>query len=291
VTVLDDLSTGSVDNLALHMKKRSISFVTGDIRNHSLVADVLEGVDAVVHLAAITDHNSCLQKPQLAHDVNVNGTSLLLEEARKHSVRRFVYASSAAIYGEANKFPISEQAKPAPLAPYGASKLAGERQCLEYQRTFGLSTVCLRYFNIFGPRQFSPQYSAVFTQFIRRIQQNETPVIYGDGLQTRDFVNVRDVTEATLLALDSNDAAGVYNIASGKETTIEALAQTLIKISGKSALRPAHAPARQGEIRRSLADITKARSELQFTPKTDLETDLHELWESTLAKNRNSISG
>ena len=135
----------------------------------------------------------------------------------------------------------------------------------------------MRFFNVFGPRQYARQYSGVITEFMKRLKQNEPPIIFGDGLQTRDFVNIKDIVEATILAIDSEQANGVFNIATGKETTINSLAEILSKISGK-ALTPIHGPPRQGEIRRSVADISKAKTQLHFTPRTDLENDLRELW-------------
>lgn len=285
VWVLDDLSTGLLGNIETHIGKGSLNVVRGDIGDQSLLAELMANVEAVIHLAAITDHEICLHNPRLADEVNSKGTFILLERAREHDLRRFVYASSAAVYGDASRIPISEDCQPAPLTPYGASKLAGEKKCLEYWRSYGLRTVCLRYFNVFGPRQSSRHYSGVITAFMKRLSHGQPPAIYGDGLQTRDFVNVSNVAEVTTLALDSEANGEVYNIASGRETTINTLAQKLIDISGRSSITPVHTSERQGEIRRSVADIQKARTQLQYNPRTDLQRDLIDLWNWYMRKS------
>jgi UDP-glucose 4-epimerase len=234
-------------------------------------------VDAVVHLAAILGHELCLRNPELANQVNANGTLTILEEARKHDIKRFVLASSAAIYGNATKLPITEDSKLEPLTPYGASKLAAERHCLDYARLYGLSAVWLRYFNVFGPRQTARPYYGVVTEFMKNLRHNQPPVVHGDGLQTRDFVSVGDVVGATVLALDSETASGVYNIVTGIETTIQNLATTLISVTRRT-LTPAHAPPRSGHIRRSVGDTHRAKDELGYSPKTNLDEDLRNLW-------------
>jgi UDP-glucose 4-epimerase len=278
VLVLDNLSTGSLENLAPYISDGSVRFVKGDISDRSLLSELMGSVEAVFHLAALLDHEECLRNPQLADQVNHRATIGLLEEARKHAIQRFVYASSAAVYGDASRMPITEDCELAPLNPYGASKLAGERKCIEYWQTCELRTICLRYFNVFGPRQSSRQYSGVTTAFMRKLNQGQAPTIYGDGLQTRDFVHVSDVATANILALDSDRNGEVYNIASGRQTTINALAQNLIDISGQSGVTPVHTSERQGEIRDSVADIRKARTQLRYSPQTDLQIDLADLW-------------
>jgi len=278
VWVLDDLSSGKIDNLRTHMSKTAINFLRGDVRNRQLVDELIPNVEAIIHLAAITDYDACLENPKLANDVNANGTLTLLEVARRHDIKRFIYTSSAAIYGEAARLPISEESEPAPVSPYGVSKLLGERYCLEYDRSYNLKTVCLRYFNIFGLRQSSRQYGGVITEFMKRLRQGKPPIIYGNGLQTRDFVSITDVVEATILALDSDSAHGVYNVATGKETSINTLARELIEISGQASLTPLYASARQADVKRSVADISKAKTQLHYNPKTNLRHDLHDLY-------------
>jgi UDP-glucose 4-epimerase len=279
VTILDNLSSGVLSNLDNCIKTKHVNFIQGDIRDRSMLDQAtMRDIDAVVHLAAIVDHETCLKNPQLAEDVNANGTMNVLESARTHDVACFVYASSAAVYGENSRLPVSEENEPSPLSVYGDTKLNGERQCLQYMREYGLRVVSLRFFNVFGPRQSARQYGGVITEFMKRLSLSQPPIIYGDGTQTRDFVNVKDVAQAIVSALDVNEAKGVFNIGTGKETSITRLADVLIKVSNHTSIHPIHVPERAHEIKRSVADIHRATSELQFKPATNLEHDIGELW-------------
>jgi UDP-glucose 4-epimerase len=274
VTVLDNLSTGSLNNLA---EAKAAEFVKGEITDSSLTGKLMSDVDVVIHLAAIVDHETCLRNPALAQEVNVKGTQVLLEEARRGDVQRFVFASSAAVYGHAVELPIREDSVLAPISPYGVSKAEAEQRCLEYAQTYGMRVICLRFFNVFGPRQTARQYSGVITEFMKNLREGRSPVIYGDGLQTRDFVNVQDVADAVMLATDSETATGVFNVATGIETTIEDLALALISIAGESS-KPTRGPPREGDIRRSVGDISKAKEQLGYLPRTNLVENLHGLW-------------
>jgi UDP-glucose 4-epimerase len=274
VTILDNLSTGSLNNLA---DAKAAQFVKGETTDQSLTGKLMSDVDVVIHLAAIVDHETCLRNPALAQEVNVKGTQVLLEEARRGDVQRFVYASSAAVYGHAVKLPIREDSALAPISPYGVSKAQAEQRCLEYAQTYGMRAICLRFFNVFGPRQTARQYSGVITEFMKSLREGRSPVIYGDGFQTRDFVNVQDVADAVMLATDSETATGVFNVATGIETTIEDLALALISIAGESS-KPTHGPPREGDIRRSVGDISKAKEQLGYLPRTNLVENLHGLW-------------
>lgn len=276
--VLDNMSTGKLQNIQPYLESKAATLIEGDICDPSTSRRAMAQAEAVIHLAALVDHETCLLDPERANQVNGEGTRLMLEAARGNHVKRFVYASSAAIYGATTALPIDENVIPAPLSPYGSSKLTGERHCLNYRDRYGLDVVCLRYFNIFGPRQASRQYSGVITQFIAKLKESESPIVNGDGEQTRDFVSAQDVVKATLLALNSQQASGVYNIATGKETSINQLANLLIEISGQKHIQPTYGPPREGEIRRSVADIRKARTELGFVPETDLPRDFSQLW-------------
>lgn len=277
--ILDNLSSGILSNLDNCMKTKRVSLTQGDIRNRSIVDQTtMRDIDAIVHLAAIVDLETCRQNPQLAEEVNVKGTLNVLESARTHDVKCIVYASSAAVYGDTTKLPVSEEDEPKPLSVYGDTKLKGERHCLQYMREYGLRVVSLRFFNVFGPRQTARQYGGVITEFMKKLSRNQPPIIFGDGSQTRDFVNVKDVAQAIISALDVKEAKGVYNIGTGKETRIDRLAEALIKVTNRTSLHPTHAPERAHEIKRSVADIHKATSELQFKPATNLENDLEDLW-------------
>jgi UDP-glucose 4-epimerase len=274
VTVLDNLSTGSLKNLG---ELTAAEFVKGEITDLTLTSKLMSDIRAVIHLAAIVDHETCLRDPALAREVNVNGTQTLLEGARRSDVRRFVYASSAAVYGHAVRLPIREDSALAPISPYGVSKAEAEQRCLEYAQTYGIRVICLRFFNVFGPRQTARQYSGVITEFMKNLRERKPPVIYGDGLQTRDFVNVQDVVGAIMLATNSESATGVFNVATGVETTIEDLALKLISIANQDS-KPSHAPPREGDIRRSVGDISKAKDQLGYSPRTNLIENLRALW-------------
>jgi UDP-glucose 4-epimerase len=274
VTILDNLSTGSLKNLA---ELNAAKFVKGEITDRSLTGKLMSDIGSVIHLAAIVDHETCLRDPALAREVNVNGTRILLEEARRCDVQRFVHASSAAVYGHAVKLPIREDSALAPISPYGVSKAEAEQRCLEYAQIYGMRVTCLRFFNVFGPRQTAGQYSGVITEFMKNLRQRKPPVIYGDGLQTRDFVNVQDVVGAIMLAADSETATGVFNVATGVETTIEGLALKLISLANQDS-KPSHALGREGDIRRSVGDISKAKDQLGYSPRTNLIENLRGLW-------------
>ena len=216
--------------------------------------------------------------PVLTNDVNVNGTLNLLKACVDFGVKRFVYASSSAVYGNAESLPIKEDWPARPESPYGVSKLVAENYVHPYHEDFGLETVCLRYFNVYGPRQVYSDYSGVMTQFISRLAKGLPLIIFGDGEQTRDFVQVQDVTEANVLALKNGGVAGeTFNIGIGVATTINQLANVLLRVADKTHLKIDHAEARRGDIKHSVADISKARARLGYDPKILLEEGLERL--------------
>jgi nucleoside-diphosphate-sugar epimerase len=230
VRVLDDFSTGRRENLA---GVGDIDLVEGDIRDRSTCRDVCRGASVVLHLAARTSVKGSLEDPFLTNDVNVGGTLNMLDAAREAGVRRFIFASSSAVYGDSPVLPKVESMHETPMSPYGASKLAGEKYCLAWSSSRNLPTVSLRYFNVFGPRQdpHSP-YAAVIPRFIDTLRKGKAPVIHGDGNQTRDFTFVDDVVQATLLAAWSPDAAGDYfNIGGGRRYSVRQVTETLIRLT------------------------------------------------------------
>lgn len=273
VVVLDDLSSGCLDNLKGCAGNPAFRFIRGDIRDEKVVGLALEDVDAVIHEAALISVLLSIENPELVHSVNVGGTARLLEASSAKGVERFVYASSCAVYGEQAKLPISEDAQPNPLSPYAKSKLEAERSCLASE----LETVCLRYFNVYGPRQTLGEYAGVMVRFAEHLRANQPPIIYGDGEQTRDFVHASDVVEATLLALERDVAGEVINVGSGKATSISQLCKIFLKTTGKTDLEPVYGPPRVGDIKRSQADIRKAGGLLGFKPKVSLEQGVREL--------------
>ena len=278
VVVLDSLRSGSLDNVRLHMGDERFKFVCGDVRDVRLVRDLVGGVDFVVHLAALVSVPESMQDPDLTYDINVNGTLNLLRACVDADVKRFVYASSCAVYGNADRLPIKEDCPPKPLSPYAFSKLKAESYVWKYFEDFELETVCLRYFNVYGPRQAYSEYSGVITQFINRIKRGLPLTIFGDGEQTRDFVHVEDVVEANMLALKCRNAIGeVFNIGTGVATSIKQLAQTLLELTNRKDLEILHCEAREGDVRHSVADISKAKEKLGYRPKVALKEGLKKL--------------
>ena len=278
VRVLDNLSTGEKKNLAQHQNNKSFQFIEGDIRNFDLVKNTVKGVDAVFHEAALVSVTRSVENPLLSNEINVTGTVNLLKACVDAHVKRFVYASSCAVYGDTETLPNHENLAPKPLSPYAVEKLAAEKYAKVFHNVYGLETVSLRYFNVYGPRQKYGPYSGVISIVINRLLENKPPIICGDGEQTRDFINVKDVVEANMLALSKRKAVGeVFNISTGEATTINKLTETIQKIMGKTSLKPVHAEPRPGDIKHSYGDITKARRNLEYEPKVQLEKGLSEL--------------
>jgi len=281
VRVLDNLSRGDKKNLVHHKNKKSFQFLEGDIRNFELVKKTVEGVDAVIHEAALVSVTRSVENPLLSNEINVTGTLNLLKACVDAHVKRFVLASSCAVYGDTETLPNQEGVAPKPISPYAVDKLAAENYAKVFYDVYGLETVSLRYFNVYGPRQKYGPYSDVISNIVNRILEDKSIIIYGDGEQTRDFINVKDVVEANMLALTKREAVGeVFNISTGEPITINKLTQTIQKIMDKTALNPVHDEPRSGDIKHSYGDITKARRNLGYEPKVQLENGLTELVKS-----------
>jgi nucleoside-diphosphate-sugar epimerase len=278
VTVLDNLETGQMENIAQHKQNDKFHFIKGDIRNFRLVKNSVKDMDAVFNIAAIVSVTRSIENPLLANDVNLKGTLNLLKASLDSDIKRFIQASSASVYGDTQTLPVCEDFAPKPLSPYAVSKLAADNYVTVFNQIYGLETVCLRYFNVYGPRQTNSPYSGAITIFANDLFGNRPPKIFGDGKQTRDFVFVEDVASANMLALTENNAVGeIFNIASGKATTINQLIQILQKTMDKKNLKPVHEKPRAGDIRYSYASIEKARTRLGYDPKFSLEKGLKEL--------------
>lgn len=275
VTVLDNLSTGYQENLA---GLTDIKLIEGDIRDEKIVETAMRGVDAVFHLAATVGNIRSIEDPFEDSETNVIGTLRLLVAAQKTGVPKFVYSSSGAIFGDLRQLPIREDHPCEPLSPYGVSKLAAEKHCLAYSRLYGFEVVCLRYFNVYGNNQRYDSYGNVIPIFVDRMLRGEPLIVYGDGNQTRDFVNVADVAQANLLAARSVGVSGVFNIGCGEAVTINKLIELLREIIDGE-LMVTHAAARPGEVLHSCADISAARSALGFKPTTDFRQGLREYFE------------
>jgi len=272
--IFDDLSTGKMENIEGLLKNSDALFIEGSVNNLSLLQEVFKDACYVFHHAALPSVPRSIANPIVSHEVNLTGTLNVLIAARDNAVKKVICASSAAVYGDTPALPKKEDMTPYPLSPYAVDKLAAEYYCGVFSEVYHLPTVCLRYFNVFGPRQDSDsRYSAVIPLFIKRVSQREPPIIFGDGEQTRDFIFVKDVVEANIQAAGS-DARGIFNISRGESITINRLAELIVELAGR-AVKPFHLETLTGDIRHSLADISKA-SALGFQPKYDLKAGLTE---------------
>ncbi|MBW2732467.1 MAG: SDR family oxidoreductase [Deltaproteobacteria bacterium] len=279
VRIIDNLSSGHVENLAGF--RDGVTFTQGDIRNRRLLEELCEGCELVYHEAAVVSVPYSVSYPQETHDVNIQGTLNVLEAARAQGVRRVVFAGSAAVYGEEPTLPKVETMAAEPIAPYGVEKITSEYYCRVFNQLYGLETVTLRYFNVFGPRQDpSSAYSGVISIFVDRALSGRGPVVFGDGEQSRDFVFVDNVVQANMLAGQKAEAAGrVYNVGLGKETTLNQLLAMLGRITGKE-LVASYAEARAGDIRESVASIQRISTELGYDPRVPVEEGLRRLVDS-----------
>jgi nucleoside-diphosphate-sugar epimerase len=281
VTVVDDFSAGQMQNILHHRNLDEFHLVRGDIRDIGLVKRAVEGVEAVFHEAALVDVPLSIENPLLFNDVNLVGTLNLLKACLDSNVKRFVFASSAAVYGDSKPAKKSENTLCRPISPYAVSKLAAENYVRVFNELYGLETVSLRYFNMYGPRQVSgSSCSGVITVFVNRLLSGQPPIIYGDGTQTRDFVHVDDVVSANMLALKNKNAVGeVLIIATGIATSVCELAERLQEVTNTKRLKPIFAEPRAGDIEHCSADISKAEKLLGFHPKIRLVDGLSSLVE------------
>jgi UDP-glucose 4-epimerase len=277
VTVLDDFSTGKIENLIRSKGSRNFKLIKGDVADGEVALKALTDIDVVFHLAAIVSVQKSIAEPKLTNHTNVEGTRNLLECAEKLSLKKFVFASSAAVYGDCQILPIPEDAPPSPISPYGKSKLQAELACLNASKRSGLDVSILRHFNIYGPRSVKEQYSGVIDKFADRLTAFESPIIYGDGKQIRDFVYVNDVTSAIISAgLSRSTRSKIFNVSSGERISIEDLAILESKLLlGDNIIIPLdYRPAQPNDIRFSYADISRIRKELSFEPKFSLKEGL-----------------
>ncbi|MFC1965932.1 SDR family oxidoreductase [Chloroflexota bacterium] len=257
VVIIDDLSSGKIENLK--GLKGNVEFIQDSITNLPLLRKLFQGAKYVFHQAARARVLPSIEDPLITNEVNITGTLNVLLAARENGVKKVIYASSSSIYGEAPAMPQSENMPPDPLSPYALTKLAGEYYCNIFRQLYKLPTVCLRYFNVYGPRQDTQsQYAAAIPAFIGRVSQNLPPVIFGDGEQSRDCIFIEDVVRANILAAESS-AEGVYNIGSGQNMTVNQIADAILRLMQKN-LRPIYEEPRPGDPRHTLADISKAGS-------------------------------
>jgi UDP-glucose 4-epimerase len=273
VRVLDNFCTGRRENIA-HLADQ-IELIEGDICDLEAVRHAMQGVDYVLHQAALPSVPRSIADPLTSHHVNVTGTLNVLIAAREAGIKRVVYASSSSVYGNSPVLPKREDMPLAPISPYASSKLAGESYCQAFTHAYGLETICLRYFNVFGPRQDpESQYAAVIPKFITALLRGDRPTIYGDGHQSRDFTYVTNVVHANMLACSADQAAGkVFNVAGGEQHTLLEIVTLLNRILG-TALEPEFDPPRPGDVRHSLADTAQASHVLGYRPEIGLQTGL-----------------
>lgn len=269
VVGLDNLQTGVMANIRPFLKVNGFKFVQGDLRDLEFMTRLIQKakIEVIFHQAALPSVPRSIEAPLSSHQANVDGTLNLLLAAKNSAVKRVVYASSSSVYGESERLPKVETMPTQPISPYAVSKLAGELYCKAFTASFGVETVALRYFNVFGPRQANNQYSGVISIFIGSLLANRPYQIFGDGGQSRDFTYVKNVVEANILAAQAPAVAGEsFNIACGQQTTINTLEATLAQICGVSDRQVSYAPPRSGDVRHSLAEISKARELLNYTP-------------------------
>ena len=286
VRIIDNLSTGYEKNV--QAIGPGVDFIKGDVGDEQLLKKALSDVELIFHEAAIPSVPRSVDRPSETHQASVDATFKLLLAARDHKVRRMIYAASSSAYGDQPELPKREDMRPAPLSPYAVAKLVGEYYCQVFTRVYGLETVSLRYFNVFGPRQDpTSQYSGVISRFMSALLNGEQPVIYGDGEQSRDFTYISNVVDANLRAAESRSAVGeIINIANGDRTTLNELLEAMKVVTRKPKVTARHEQTRAGDVRDSLADLTQARTLLGYVPQVNLEDGLRltlEWWEKNNA--------
>ncbi len=281
VIIVDDLSTGNIGNIAKHFDQTflkfefDIEFVKGSVTDLDLLNRIFKDADYVFHQAAIPSVQRSIEDPVRTNEVNVKGTLNVLSAARDGGVKKVIYASSSSVYGDTPELPKREDMNSNPKSPYAVSKLTGEYYCNVFNEVYGLKTISLRYFNVYGPKQDpSSEYAAVIPRFITRVLENKPPIIYGDGNQTRDFTFVNDVAQANIRAMEKN-VEGVFNIACGERISIKELATTIMEIVG-ARLDLVYDKPRPGDIKDSLADVSLAKGKLNYRPKFNLIEGLEE---------------
>jgi len=276
VTVIDDLSTGRLENISDLIEMKKIRFVHGSILNLQLLQQIFHGIDFVFHQAAIPSVPRSIDDPILSNNINISGTLNVLLAARDNNINKVIFASSSSVYGDTPILPKKEEMTPNPQSPYALTKLVGEYYCQLFHQIYGLSTICLRYFNVYGLRQDPhSDYAAVIPRFIDIVRQNKPPIIYGDGNQTRDFTYIRDAVQANILAAESQ-ASGVYNIGTGESVTINNLVHLITEVLAEN-IKPIYDNPRPGDIRDSLANISSATKAFGYRPEYSLKNGILEI--------------
>lgn len=273
VIILDSLESGKISNIADLLDNNNLEFIEDSILQKLRLLSICSGINGIFHLAALVSVQRSIDDPELNHRINVDGFFTVLETARRSRIKKMVLASSAALYGNSYTPPHHESLPAVPLSPYAVGKYTSEVYSSVYSSLYGVNVVCLRFFNVYGPNQDpSSPYSGVISKFLEAVSNNQDITIYGDGEQTRDFVYVLDVVQALILSMDSN-VSGVFNVGTGIHTSINQLAQQVITMGG-SGVKIIHKEAREGEVRFSYADISKAQDMLGYQPNFSLQKGL-----------------
>jgi UDP-glucose 4-epimerase len=281
VLCLDNFMNGSIRNIRSLIHKRNFKLINGDIRDFDLLEKVMPGIDVIFHLAAQIHVDRSVVEPKITYEINVLGTQNVLEVARMYDVKKVINASTSEVYGSAQYAPIDEKHPLEAPHPYGASKIAADRMCYSYIQTYGMDIVIMRLFNVFGPRQKDIGYGGVISIFTRRVLNNMPPIIYGDGSQTRDYTYIADAVKAYDLAFNYNKQINEpINFGTGVEVSILDLANLIITLSNKNnSLKPIHVESRIGEVKRLIADATKAKKILGWSASYDFKKGLKEFFE------------
>ncbi len=276
---IDNLFNGRLENLKKARESKCFQFIKGDIRDLNLLLEIFQDVDIVFHEAAFTSVPQSVLMPETCNNVNVNGALNVLNSARRNNVDQVVFASSSSVYGDIPELPKKENMKRVPISPYGVAKLACESYIQVYYHIYGLKTVSLRYFNVFGPRQNDSPYSGVIAIWLGNIIRDENLIVFGDGTNSRDFTYIKDVVEANLLAGQLDAKGEIINIGAGSPISLNELAKLMLKISNKEQLKIIHSDPRPGDILHSYADISFARELLHFEPNYNQEQGLKDYFQ------------
>ena len=283
---IDNLFNGRIENLNDALKNPNFIFYKADIRDHNFLLELCKDIDIIYHQAAFTSVPQSVKMPISCNEVNVNGTLNILNAARVRDVKTIINASSSSVYGDTPILPKREDMKCIPISPYGVAKLACEKYVFVYSKVYGINTISLRYFNVYGPRQIDSTYSGVIAIWLGRIYRNENLIVYGDGDQKRDFTYIKDVINANMLAGTTKNISGeIFNIGASSPITVNELAKAMKKICGKENLKSEYTDPRLGDIRNSYADINKARRILKFKPEYNIESGFKDYVEWSISRN------
>jgi UDP-glucose 4-epimerase len=283
---LDNMFNGSLGNLQNALKNKNFRFVKGDLRDFSILLELTKDRNIIYHLGAFTSVPQSIIMPETCNAVNVNGTINVLNAARKNDVDKIILSSSSSVYGDINPLPLTEDMPRNPISPYGTSKLAAESYMQSFHEVYGLDTLTLRYFNVYGPRQKDSPYSGLIAIWLGRIERNEPLIIFGDGKNSRDFTYIKDVVEGNLLAAEKSLPGEILNIGAGSPISLNDLSTLLLKLTNKQHLSIEHTDPRPGDIVHSFADISKVKKMLGFVPKYDQKSGLRDYLD-WLSQNKN----